>query len=73
MESAILGAAVDVELWPDRARVDDVAYSNNELADLLTMRLSADALLVAHETKKAFGGEVITLEEAQELETKRIT
>jgi len=42
MESSILGGAVDVELWPDRAEVGGVEYSDDELKDLLSRGLPAD-------------------------------
>ena len=58
MESAILGAAVDVMLWPDRATVDGVEYSNDELKNLIGRKPSADDLRVVHEVKKQFNGEV---------------
>jgi hypothetical protein len=59
MQSAILGAAVDVILEPDQAAVDGVVYSNAELVDLLSRGISADDLQTIHEVKKQFNGEVI--------------
>ena len=59
MESAILGAAVDVFLWPDRATVDGVGYSNQELVDLKSSGLPADDLRVVNRIKKQFDGAVI--------------
>ena len=59
MDSSILGATVDVMLWPDRAEFDGVAYSNSELTDLKSRGLSAADLRAVHEVKKQFNGTVI--------------
>jgi hypothetical protein len=59
IESAILGAAVDVMLWPDHATVDGVEYSKQELADLLSRGISAADLQTVHRVKHDFEGEVI--------------
>ena len=59
MKSAILGAAVDVLLWPDRATVDGVAYSLDELAELKSRGISAADLQTVHRVKHDFEGEVI--------------
>jgi hypothetical protein len=58
MDSSILGADVPVELWPDRAMVDGVEYSKQELADLLSRGLPAADLEMIHETKRSFDGEI---------------
>ena len=61
MESPILGR-VAVEWspsYPSRAVVGGVAYSQNELADLLRKGLSHADLQKIHEVKKQFGGEVV--------------
>jgi hypothetical protein len=58
MESAILGATVDVMLWPDRAEVDGTIYTNKELTELKSRGLSAADLQTIHEAKKQFDGEI---------------
>ena len=58
MESAILGATVDLMLWPDRAEVDGVQYSNEELKNLIGRKPSAADLQTIHEAKKQFDGGV---------------
>ena len=58
MDSAILGAAVDVILEPDQATVGGVEYSKKELADLLSRGLPAADLRAVHEVKNQFDGEV---------------
>ena len=59
MESAILGAAVDVVLKPDGAVVDGTSYTNKELTDLLSRGLPADDLRAVNEVKSVFDGEVM--------------
>jgi hypothetical protein len=59
MDSHILGGAVNVRLWPDRAEVAGVEYSNDELADLIKRGLPADDLRAVHEVKQAFDGKVV--------------
>ena len=59
MKSTILGADVPVEFWPDRAEVDGVQYSNDELAELLSRGPPVADLRAVHETKKSFDGEVV--------------
>jgi hypothetical protein len=59
MDSAILGSTVDVMLWPDRAEVAGVQYSNAELVDLKSSGLPADDLRVVHRVKQTFDGVVI--------------
>jgi len=58
LEGSILGAAVDVLLWPDRATVAGVEYSNDELKNLISRGLPAADLQTIHEVKKSFNGEV---------------
>jgi hypothetical protein len=58
MVSSILGAAVDVMLWPDRATVAGVPYTKTELTELISRGLPADDLRAVHEVKKSFNGEV---------------
>ena len=58
MNSAILGAMVEVMLWPDRATVDDVEYSQDELVDLKSRGLSAADLRATHEVKRNFDATV---------------
>ena len=60
MESAILGAIVNVDLWPDRATVDGVNYSLPELRDLLSRKISHDGLREVHALKQEFEGTVIS-------------
>jgi hypothetical protein len=67
MESAILGATVPVELWPDRAEVEGVPYSNKEMRDLMSRGLSAERLREVHEVKRSFEGQTLTIEQAKAL------
>ena len=59
MDSAILGATVDVSLEPNHATVGGVFYSKAELVDLKTRSLSAATLRTVHEAKQAFDGVVV--------------
>ena len=61
MESPILGrVGVSYDpAYPGRAVVGGVAYSQNELTDLLRRGLSLEDLAKIHEIKKQFNGEVM--------------
>ena len=59
IDSPILGAVLDVFMWPNRATFDGVEYSNDELAGLISRGISAENLRVAHKIKKFFQGKVI--------------
>jgi hypothetical protein len=59
MDSSILGATVDVLLWPDRAEVDGVQYTNDELKNLLSRNRDRGTMVAAHEAKRTFGGDVL--------------
>ena len=72
MESGILGAVVDVNLWPDRATVDGCQYSNQEMLDLIGLGLSAGGLWEIHSVKKSFSGTVIHAGDLTEMESKMI-
>ena len=63
MESSVFGATVDVELWPDRAKVAGCDYSNTEMRDLIRRGLSHEQLLAIHEVKQIFEGHALTREE----------
>ena len=52
MESKVLGKSVDVHLWPDRAKVENVSYTFDELKTLLSKGLSAANIRNIHETAK---------------------
>ena len=69
MECAILGAAVDVQLWADRAMVDGCEYSNQEMVDLKSRGLPAADLRKVHKVKKEFDGVVIPSEEVESFQT----
>ncbi len=68
MNSGILGATVDVLLWPDKAEVDGCEYSNAELVDLLSRGISHDALREVHIIKHEFEGVVVPSKEVEKLE-----
>jgi hypothetical protein len=67
LENSILGATVPVELWPDRALVDGVSYSNEEMTDLIDRGLSAERLREIHMVKQSFEGKALTIEQAKAL------
>jgi hypothetical protein len=52
MESKILGKTVDVRLWPDRAKVEGVSYTINELKTLISKGYSAANIRNNHEARK---------------------
>ena len=52
MESKVLGKTVDVHLWPDRARVEDVNYTLDELRTLISKGSSAANIRSIHEARK---------------------
>ena len=52
MESAVLGKTVDVHLWPDRAKVENVSYTIEEMKTLLSKGFSAANIRNMHETRK---------------------
>ena len=52
MESKVLGKSVDVHLWPDRAKVESVSYTIEELKALLSKSFSAANIRNIHETRK---------------------
>jgi len=58
MDSAILGT-VPVILSPDQAEVAGVEYSNKELVDLLSRRLTAAEIAEIHRIKQSFDGGVV--------------
>jgi hypothetical protein len=59
MDSPILRDSVDVLLWPDRAEVEGLEYSLDEIKALKSRGPSAADLMAVHEAKKAFEGKVI--------------
>ena len=66
MDSAILGAAVDVILEPNRATVDGVVYQKDELKDLLSRSLKAEEIKAIHEVKGKFDGDVIPSDQVED-------
>ena len=63
MESATLGTTVDVMLWPDRATVDGVQYTNDELKNLLSRNRDRGTMVAVHEAKRTFDGGVLDREQ----------
>jgi hypothetical protein len=70
MESAILGGTADVMLWPDRATVDGVQYTNDELKDLLSRNRDRETMVAVHEAKRGFSGEVLSAVEQTQYNKK---
>ena len=52
MESKVLGKSIDVHLWPDRAKVENVSYTIEEIKTLLSKGFSAGNIRNIHETRK---------------------
>ena len=52
MESLVLGKSVDVHLWPDRAKVENVSYTLDELRTLISKGPSPANIGNIHETRK---------------------
>ena len=52
MESAVLGKTVDVHLWPDRAKIENVSYTIDEVKSLLSKSFSAANIRNIHEARK---------------------
>ena len=52
MESKVLRKTVEVHLWPDRARVENVIYTLEEMKGILSEGVSHSKMKNIHESRK---------------------
>jgi len=57
MESKVLGKTVDVHLWPDRARVENVTYTLEEMKGIISECVSQSKMKDIHESRKGMAYE----------------
>jgi len=75
IESNVLGGGVEVvfnQNKPDHVKVRNVAYTNDEIRELISTELNRDDIHNIHQVKQKFRGQVITADQAKNKEENNI-